>query len=314
MGTGSLGFQRALFLGGILNNGLGLVITDLSSLLESTASRGTQLSGLLGTSSNRGVLLDLFLVDVAHLSGPLGALGEGGVTAGLILTLLILDGLALNNIILDVMFLLLGPALGFVLCSADLRALNVTVLDERSSAHLDGFIEGNLLVVDEAVLSEVLLALLLLLGLVVGDIGGVASPVVRVVALDNLIVLSLFYHLDLVDTPFAISSRGSSSNGAEADVITSLTIATGNEVGSGSNAGRCGRLLFAFSVEGESVEQGFLLAVVVGQLPGAEAAANQTQRNDEFEVCHDERISLQVLPRALLGISAGGCCWPTSWR
>merc|ERR1711874_220911 len=115
------------------------------------------------------------------------------------------------------MFLLLGPALRFVFSSADLGSLNVTVLDKGSSAHLDGLVEGNLLVVDEAVLSEVLLALLLLLGLVVGGIGGVASPVVRVVALDNLIVLSLFYHLDLVDTPFAISSRCGGSNGAEAD-------------------------------------------------------------------------------------------------
>merc|ERR1719309_113707 len=177
MGTGSLGLQRALFLGGILNNSLGLVITDLSSLFESTAGRGTKFSGLLGTSSNRGVLLHRFLVDVANLSWPLGALGKGSVSAGLILTLLVLDGLTLNNIILDVMFLLLGPALGFVLSSADLRSLNVTVLDKRSSAHLDGLVEGNLLVVDEAILSEVLLALLLLLGFVVGDIGGVASPV-----------------------------------------------------------------------------------------------------------------------------------------
>merc|ERR1719495_2929933 len=140
MGTGSLGFQRALFLGGILNNSLGLVITDLSSLLESTASRGTQFSGLLSTSSNRGILLHRFLVDIAHLSGPLGALGKGGVTTGLILTLLILDGLTLNHVILDIMFLLLGPALRFVLSSADLRSLDITVLDEGSSAHLDGLV------------------------------------------------------------------------------------------------------------------------------------------------------------------------------
>merc|ERR1712015_82916 len=176
MGTSSLGLQRALFLGGILNNGLGLVITGLSSLLESTASRGTQLSGLLGTSSDGSVFLHCLLVDVTNLSGPLGALGEGGVTTGFIFAFLILDGLTFNNIIFDIMFLLLGPALRFVLSSADLRSLNITVLDQRSSAHLDGLIEGNLLVVDEAVLSKVLLTLLLLLGFVVGGVGGVARP------------------------------------------------------------------------------------------------------------------------------------------
>merc|ERR1711872_970989 len=79
------------------------------------------------------------------------------------------------------MFLLLGPALRFILSSADLRALHITVLDQRSSAHLHSLIEGNLLIVDEAVLSEVLLTLLLLLGLIVGHIGGVAPPVIGVV-------------------------------------------------------------------------------------------------------------------------------------
>jgi len=276
MSTGSLRLQGALLLGGILDNSLSLVITDLSTLLEPTASRGTQLSGLLGTSSDGGVLLDLLLVDAAHLSGPLGALGEGGVTTGLIVTLLILDGFTLNHIILNLMFLLFGPALGFVLSSADFRSLNITVLDQRSSAHLDGLIEGNFLVVDEAVLSEVLLALLLLLGLVVGGVGGVTTPVVGVVTLDNLIILSFFYHLDLVNTSFTVSPRGSSSNSTKADIITSLTITTGNKIRSGSNAGRCCLLLSSFSIERESVEQRFLLTVVVAsQLPGTQAAANQ---------------------------------------
>merc|ERR1711872_641192 len=159
MGACPLGLQRALLLGGILDNSLGLVITDLSALLESTASRGTQLPWLLCTSSDGSVLLDTLLVDIAHLSGPLGALGEGGVSTGFILALLILDGLTFDYIILNLMLFLLGPALGLILSSADLRALHITVLDQRSSAHLHGLIEGNLLVVDETVLSEVLLTL-----------------------------------------------------------------------------------------------------------------------------------------------------------
>ena len=39
--AGTLGLQRTLFLGSILDNGLSFVITLLSALLESTSSRGT---------------------------------------------------------------------------------------------------------------------------------------------------------------------------------------------------------------------------------------------------------------------------------
>lgn len=170
MGTGSLGLQGTLFLGGILDNGLGLVIAHLSTLLESTTSRGAQLSGLLGTSGDGSVLLDVLLGNAADLSGPLGALGEGGVTRGLISTLLILNSGALNNIIFNIMFFLLGPALTLILGPTDLRALDVTILDKGSSANLDSLVESNLLVIDETVLSEVLLTFLLLLRLVVGHI------------------------------------------------------------------------------------------------------------------------------------------------
>merc|ERR1719308_794334 len=206
MGTGSLGLEGALFLGGILDNCLGLVVTGLSTLLESTTSRGTQLPRLLGTSSDGSVLLHRLLGHTAHFSGPLGTLGKGRVAAGLISTLLILNSLTLYNIILDSMLLLLGPALRLILSSADLRALHITVLDQRSSAHLHGLIEGNLLIVDETVLPEVLLTLFFLLGFIVGYIGGVAPSVVRMVALDNLIILSLLNHLNLVDAPLAITT------------------------------------------------------------------------------------------------------------
>merc|ERR1712032_130299 len=54
--------------------------------------------------------------------------------------------------------------------------------------------------------SEVLLALLLLLGVVVGDVGGVAPLVVAMVTLDHVIVLNLLNHLDLVNTSLAVGS------------------------------------------------------------------------------------------------------------
>jgi len=225
--AGSLGLQGTLLLGGVLHNGLDLVIALLSALLEATACRGTELPGLLGTAGDRGVLLHLLLGHAANLPGPLGALGVGGVSRGLILTLLLNLSGALDDIVLHIVDLLLGPALRFVLGPADLRSLDITILDKRGPANLSGLVEGNLLVLDETVLPEVLFAVLLLLGLVLGDIGGVAPPVVGVVALDNIIVFGLFDHLDLVDTPLAVSTRASSCNGREAHVgVISLTLGT----------------------------------------------------------------------------------------
>merc|ERR1719288_582637 len=69
--AGTLGFKRTLFLGGILDNGLGFVVTLLSTLLESATSRSTEFPWLLGTSGDRGVLLHILLGDRADLLGPL---------------------------------------------------------------------------------------------------------------------------------------------------------------------------------------------------------------------------------------------------
>ena len=129
MVTGSQGFKRALFCRFILDNSLGLVIADLFSLLESTTRRSTNLPGFLGTSSDGGVLLDLLFGDSTYLSGPLCALGLGGVSRGFILTLFILDGFTFNNIIFNLMLLLLGPAFRFMLSSTNFWSLNLTVLN-----------------------------------------------------------------------------------------------------------------------------------------------------------------------------------------
>merc|ERR1712183_33166 len=181
--TGPLGLQRTLLLGGVLDDSLDLVVTLLGSLLEPTAGGGAELPGLLGAAGDGGVLLHVLLGDAAHLPRPLGALGVRGVAGGLVLALLLLLSPALHPVVLHVVNLLLGPTLGLVLCPADLGSLDITVLHQGSTADLHGLVEGDLLILDEAVLPEVLLALLLLLGLVVGDVGGVAPLVVAVVAL-----------------------------------------------------------------------------------------------------------------------------------
>merc|ERR1712066_1102268 len=187
MSTHSLGLQRTLLLGGVLDDSLDLVVTLLSSLLEPTASGGAELPGLLGAAGDGGVLLHVLLGDTAHLPRPLGALGVGGVAGGLVLALLLHLSPALHHVVLHVVNLLLGPALGLVLSPADLGSLDVTVLHQGSPADLHGLVEGDLLVLDETTLPEVLLALLLLLGLVVGDVGGVAPLVVAVVALHHVV-------------------------------------------------------------------------------------------------------------------------------
>ena len=154
---------------------LDFVVALLSTLLEATACWGTELPGLLGANGNRGVLLHWLLGDTAHLPGPLGALGVGGVSRGLVLTLLLNLSGAFNHIVLHIVNLLFGSALRFVLGPADLGSLDITILHKREPADLSSFVEGDLLVLDETVLPEVLLTLLLLLGLVPGDVGGVAA-------------------------------------------------------------------------------------------------------------------------------------------
>merc|ERR1719348_743119 len=86
--AGPLGLEATLLLGGVLDHSLHLVKALLSSLLEATASRGTELPGLLGASGDGGVLLHWLFGHGAHLLGPLGALGVGGVAAGVVLALL----------------------------------------------------------------------------------------------------------------------------------------------------------------------------------------------------------------------------------
>merc|ERR1719180_170798 len=260
--AGPLGLQGTLLLGGVLHNGLDFVVALLSTLLEATACGGTELSGLLGASSDRGVLLHWLLGDTADLPGPLGALGVGGVSRGLVLTLLLNLSGALNHVVLHIVNLLLGPALGFV----------------------------------------------------VGDVGGVAPPVVGVVALDNIVVLGLLHHLDLVNTPLAISTRSGSSNGRETHIgVVSLTLSTGLE---GLDwlatmvlpmvtmvAFVMGSMVLALlGVEGECSEKVPALPSVAAELASTQCTAGEkAQCQCQLRGNHiDALMSLQVFTRALL--------------
>jgi len=127
--AGFLRLKIALLSGLFLNHSIYNISALLCSLSEATPSRRAKASWLLLTGGDWGELLDILLGDTAHLLGPLVALGVGGVSGGLVLALLLNLGLAPYHIILHLMDLLLGPALGLVLSAADLLALDVAILD-----------------------------------------------------------------------------------------------------------------------------------------------------------------------------------------
>merc|ERR1712121_113984 len=217
-----LGLQVASLLWYLGNNGLSLGEGLLWASFRFAAGWAAKFLGDLLTLSLRRVLLDGLLVCFTDLLGPLGTLLLGGVTLSNILALLLLDGLALNNVTLNSMLVVPGLTLGLVDSPTFLWALAGT--DERSVAEFYLLSGGNLLVIDEAALHKVLLALLLLLWLKVSGVGGVALLGVAMLAADDIVIFSLSYHHDLVDTPLTSSSDGSDVQG---DVITaSLTGST----------------------------------------------------------------------------------------
>ena len=161
------------------------------------------------------------------------------------------------------MLLLLGPALRLVLSSTDLVSDLVTVLDQRGTANLNSLGDSLGLVLDEAALPEVFVTFFLLLRLIVGHIGGVTSLVEGEVTLDNLVILNLLNHLNLVNATFATILR-SSSNISKADTTLGLASYWDWKIAAGLTGCGCGMFsmmvmmsMFStmVSIEGESVEQ-----------------------------------------------------------
>jgi len=220
-----LGLQVASLLWDFGHNGLSLGEALLWAWLQLTARWTAKLTWDLLTLGLGRVLLDIGLLLGTDLLGPLGTLLLSGVSLGDILTLLLLDGLAVDDVILNVVLMVPGLALRLV----DSLTLDgaLALADQGGVTELDLLLRGDLPVLDEAVLPEVLLALLLLLGLEVGGVGGVALLGVAMLALNDVIVLSLLNHHDLVNTPLTSSSNGSNVQGHI--VTTALTGATGRQ-------------------------------------------------------------------------------------
>ena len=110
-----------------------------------------------------------------------------------------------------------GCALRLVFSGALSGARDVTVSDQGSVAELDLLFQGSLLVLNETPLLEVLIALFFLLGLKVSGIGCVALLAVAVLASDDVIVLRLLHHDNLVNT---LLTGGSDGPDVERNVIT----------------------------------------------------------------------------------------------
>ena len=96
-----------------------------------------------------------------------------------------------------------GGTHGLVLGRALCRAGKVAVPDERGEADADLLLDRLRLELDEAVLLEVLLALLLLLRGEVRLVGGEAALLVAVLAVDLVVVLGPLHHHHFVDAALA---------------------------------------------------------------------------------------------------------------
>merc|ERR1719495_939725 len=97
-----LGLRVASLLWDLRHNSLGPGEALLWARLQLTARWAAKLLGDLLTLGLRRVLLDVLLLGLTDLLGPLGTLLLGGVALGDILALLLLDGFTLNNIILNI--------------------------------------------------------------------------------------------------------------------------------------------------------------------------------------------------------------------
>merc|ERR1719188_2336857 len=220
----TLGLEIACLLGNLLDNSCLLVKAFLRSNFD-LKSGATELKHNRLALGLGGVLGDTLGVLGTFPPGPLGTLLLSGVTLGHILALLILDIHALHNIILNIVGMLPGgaSALGHLL-----TLLTTILVAQRGVALLDGLLNSNLLVLDETVFPEVLRTILLLLGLEVGGVGGVALIGVAMLALNVVVVLGLLNHDNLVNATLTSSSDGTN---VQVNVISlALTGSPGIEV------------------------------------------------------------------------------------
>jgi len=202
-----LGLKVAGLLWDLLNNGLFLVKALLWPRCQFTAGGTTEFTWNLLALCFRAVFLDNLFVGCADLLWPCGTLLLSCITLSDILTFLLLNCFTAHNIILNFVLMIGGLTLRLINGLALSGSLSLT--NKWCVTELDGLLRGDLLVVDETTLDEVLLAFLLLLRLKVGSVSGVTLLAVGVFALNDVIVFGLLYHNNLVNTPLSGSCYGS---------------------------------------------------------------------------------------------------------
>lgn len=113
--------------------------------------------------------------------------------------------MTVSDIIFDLVLVVSCSALSLVIRDAFDRRRQVAVFDERLVTEFDFFFESLLLVFDEAVLFERLVALLFLLRGVIRFISDVTTFGVAVMTLDFLVVFRFLDRDHFVDATFASS-------------------------------------------------------------------------------------------------------------
>ena len=147
-------------------------------MLLCTAFRGAQSPGLLPAGGLWRGLGHAHLLHGAFLHRPGVALLLSPIPWTLnILAIFLLESLAVDHILCDIMTLLLGLAHGVVHSGALLLPLLGAVRTDGGLANLDLVILSHVLVVDGAPLLKFLITFLLLVRLKVCDVGGVAKNV-----------------------------------------------------------------------------------------------------------------------------------------
>ena len=155
------------------------------------------------------------------------------------------------------MFNVPGGAGGLVDGPTDHGPRHIAILLYLRAADLHRLVVGLALVLDHANLPEILLALLLLLGLVVGDVGGVAPPVEAVVALHDVIVLDLLHHQHLVKAPLPVRAApcGRDLREARRSLYRSLTLVPAGKILRGVMIPVTVMVVLVIRVEGECVHK-----------------------------------------------------------
>ena len=188
----------------------------LSGYLRSSWS--TDFTGNLFTFGFGAVFLYVLSILFADNTGPFSTFLFSGITLGDIFTFLVLDGLAFNNIIRNVVFLISGLALRLIHGLASFWTVSLDF--DWSVAEGYGIFGSDLSVFNETALDEVFFTVFFLLWLEINGICCVAFLTVAVFTGNNIVVFSLLYHNNLVNT--SLTSGGNGSN-VKGNLVTTST-------------------------------------------------------------------------------------------